>query len=76
MVVKAELRGSEYSDTSKVSEWGNSEQVVDQVCVAKYVRHYGMVMVRMVSTPLPIKFKFWPLVARKIANGGCPESDI
>jgi hypothetical protein len=41
MVVQAELRGSKYSGTSKVSEWGNSEHVVNQVCVAKYVRHYG-----------------------------------
>jgi hypothetical protein len=35
-----------------------------------------MVIVRMVSIPLPIEFKFWPLAARKIANGGCEEPDI
>jgi hypothetical protein len=35
-----------------------------------------MVMVRMVSMPLPIECRFWPLDARKIANGGCAEPDI
>ncbi len=35
VVVQAKLSGSEYSGASKVSEWGNSEQVVDQVRIAK-----------------------------------------
>ena len=41
LVVQAELRGSEYSGASKVGEWGNAEQVVDQVFILKDIRHYG-----------------------------------
>ena len=41
VVVQAKLRGNEYSGTSKVSAWGNSEQAMDQVRIAKHVRHIG-----------------------------------
>jgi hypothetical protein len=58
---------------SKVGEWGNAEQVMDQVFIVKDIRHYGDGSDGM---PLLIEFKFWSLAARKIANSGCEEPDI